>query len=120
METATQHCESQVCGEQQHSDEIRGQFMVILSYTQLRVRNSISLTNLASVSTEMRPSFSPHSIPPKIVTKKRAKDVKFTRVTENVIVVASCSVSSAFIPPLLLPRGLKCTNIIYPQELKSH
>jgi hypothetical protein len=56
----------------------------------------------------MRPSFSPHTVPPKIVTKKRAKDVNFTNVGrgENVIVVASCSVSGAFIPPLVLPRGL--------------
>jgi len=70
----------------------------------------------------MRKSFSPHTVPPKIVTKKRAKNVKSTNVGrgENVIVVASRSASGAFIPPLLLPRGLKCTNRIYPQELKYH
>jgi len=122
METETLHYESQVCGEQQHSDEITGEFTVILSYTHLRVRNSISVTNHTSLSTLMRQSFSPHTVPPKIVIKKRAKDVKFTHVgsSENVIVVASRSASGAFIPPLLLPKGLKCTNRIYPQELKSH
>jgi hypothetical protein len=80
------------------------------------------MTNHASLSTQMRPRFSPHTVPPKIVTKKRAKDVKFTNVGrgENVIVVASCSASGAFIPRLLLPSGLKCTNRIYPQELESH
>jgi hypothetical protein len=47
----------------------------------------------------MRPSFSPHTVPPKIVTQKRSKGVKFTNVGrgEHVTVVASCSASGAFV-----------------------
>jgi hypothetical protein len=56
----------------------------------------------------MRLSFSPQTVPPKIVTKKRAKDVKFTHVGrgENVTVVASRSASGTFISPFCYCQGV--------------
>jgi len=122
METATLHCESWVCGEKQHSDEIRGRFTVILSYTPLCTKLNIGDKPHLTFNIDETEFFSSYCSSRKLSPRKQLKDVKFTHVGrgENVIVVASRSASGAVIPPLLLLRGLKCTNRIYPRELKSH
>jgi hypothetical protein len=62
-----------------------------------------------------------NNIPPKIVATKGAREVvKFTNVErgENVTTVVCCSASGVFIPPFVIFKGVRFSDI-YKQDLPA-